>query len=136
MLEGFKFNLELKVRDYECDLQGVVNNAVYHNYLEHARHELLKEAGIDFARLAAEGVNLVLTRSEVDYKSPLRSGDRFVVASAVGKASPLRYQFNQNIYALPDKRLIVSAQMTGVAVNQAGRPIKAPSFLAALDAAR
>ncbi|NSW95739.1 MAG: acyl-CoA thioesterase, partial [Bacteroidales bacterium] len=35
------FRLEFTVRDYECDLQGVVNNANYQHYLEHARHEYL-----------------------------------------------------------------------------------------------
>ena len=39
------FTLEMAVRDYECDLQAVVNNAVYQNYLEHARHEYLKSLG-------------------------------------------------------------------------------------------
>ena len=33
------FELKMSVRDYECDLQGIVNNAVYQNYLEHARHQ-------------------------------------------------------------------------------------------------
>ena len=57
------FTLEMAVRDYECDLQGVVNNAVYQNYLEHARHEYLKDIGIDFAALAAQRINLVVTLS-------------------------------------------------------------------------
>jgi acyl-ACP thioesterase len=35
----YSFRLEFSVRDYECDLQGVVNNAVYQHYLEYARHE-------------------------------------------------------------------------------------------------
>ena len=40
------FTLTLAVRDYECDLQGVVNNAVYQNYLEHARHQYLQSLGL------------------------------------------------------------------------------------------
>ena len=60
-----KHCLDLKVRDYECDLQGVVNNAVYQNYLEHARHEFLLSRGIDFSALAREGINLVVIRAEL-----------------------------------------------------------------------
>ena len=34
------YRLKFKVRDYECDMQGIVNNSVYQNYLE---QEWLKE---------------------------------------------------------------------------------------------
>ena len=72
------FELELEVRDYECDLQGIVNNAIYLNYLEHARHQLLKNIGVDIAKLHDGGCDLVITRAELDYEQPLRSGDRFL----------------------------------------------------------
>ncbi|HPF94909.1 MAG TPA: acyl-CoA thioesterase, partial [Tenuifilaceae bacterium] len=77
--------LELTVRDYECDLQGIVNNAVYLNYLEHARHTFLLKMGIDFAKLHTEGVDLVVSRIEIDYKQSLSSGDEFVVSSSMHK---------------------------------------------------
>ena len=46
---GFLFSVEFSVRDYECDIQGVVNNANYQHYLEHARHEFLISKGISFS---------------------------------------------------------------------------------------
>ena len=39
------YELPFKVRDYECDLQGIVNNANYQHYLEHTRHEFLTSVG-------------------------------------------------------------------------------------------
>jgi len=60
------FKLEFEVRDYECDLQGIVNNARYLNYLEHTRHKYLLSKGIDFARLHNEGIDLVVSRIEID----------------------------------------------------------------------
>jgi acyl-CoA thioester hydrolase len=110
------------VRDYECDLQGVVNNAVYQNYLEHARHEYLKSIGIDFAALAAEKVNLVVVRVEIDYRLPLTSGDRFVVELQAERLSPVRIGFRQQIRRLPDRREAVSALVVGTALNARGRP--------------
>ena len=80
----------MAVRDYECDLQGIVNNAVYQNYLEHVRHEYLRSLGLDFARLRAEGHDLVLTRCEIDYRLLLKSGDRFAVRLNASQESRLR----------------------------------------------
>ncbi|MDU0458983.1 MAG: acyl-CoA thioesterase [Geobacteraceae bacterium] len=116
------FSLEMAVRDYECDLQGVVNNAVYQNYLEHARHEYLKTIGIDFAALTAQGINLVVTRIEIDYKTSLASGDRFVVEVRLERISPVRIGFRQDIYRLPDRKVVVKALVTGTALNAKGRP--------------
>lgn len=42
-----QFRLEFDVRDYECHMEGIVNDAVYLNYLEHVRHVFLKPSGID-----------------------------------------------------------------------------------------
>ena len=116
------FSLEMAVRDYECDLQGVVNNAVYQNYLEHARHEYLKSIGIDFAALTAQGINLVVTRVELDYKTSLTSGDRFVVEVRLERISPVRIGFRQDIYRLPERKVVIKGLVTGTALNAKGRP--------------
>jgi len=121
-MEESCFTIEMAVRDYECDLQGVVNNAVYQNYLEHARHEYLKSIGIDFAALAAQGINLVVTRVEIDYKASLTSGDRFVVEVRPERLSPVRIGFRQDIYRLPDRKVAIKALVTGTALNAKGRP--------------
>lgn len=114
--------LEFKVRDYECDMQGVVNNGVYQNYLEHARHEMLQERGINFAQATAAGINLVVIRAELDYKKSLVANDRFVVRSALTRISRLRFQFRQEIFRLPDERLMLRALITGTSVDSRGRP--------------
>ena len=118
----YTHSLEFKVRDYECDLQGVVNNAVYQNYLEHARHELLIARGIDFAALTRAGIDLVVVRAELDYRRSLGSGDRFVVRSRVERVSRVRFEFRQDIFRLPDEQLMLSARITGTSLNARGRP--------------
>lgn len=114
--------LELKVRDYECDMDHVVNNAVYLNYLEHARHEFLSTLGIQFGELSKKGVSLVVTRMEVDYKASLTSGDTFLVRTSLARNGRIRLEFNQTIYRLSDRRLMLSAKVTGTALNERGRP--------------
>lgn len=121
-MKEYQFVKELAVRDYECDMQGHVNNAVYLNYLEHCRHEYLKEFGLNFAEQVGRGINLVVIRAEIDYKRSLRSGDRFMVGVIMEKVSPLRYRFLQDVYLLPEKKLILKARVTGTGVNSKGRP--------------
>ena len=72
-MEKYIYELKMKVRDYECDLQGIVNNANYQHYLEHTRHEFLTSVGISFARLHEEGVDPVVARLTMAFKTPLRS---------------------------------------------------------------
>jgi acyl-CoA thioester hydrolase len=117
-----QFSLEFIVRDYECDLQGVVNNANYQHYLEHARHEFLISKGISFVQLHEEGVDLIVTRVEIDYKYPLRSRDKFVVTVSIKREGNARLVFNQEIYRLSDNKLVIHAKVTGVATKK-GRPV-------------
>ncbi len=118
----FDYSLEFTVRDYECDLQGVVNNANYQHYLEHARHEYLLSKGISFAKLHDEGLDLIITRVEIDYKYPLRSRDRFVVRLRTEKEGNVRLLFIQEISRIPDEKLIILARVTGIA-SKKGRPV-------------
>jgi acyl-CoA thioester hydrolase len=121
-MEDYAYRLDFSVRDYECDLAGMVNNAAYLNYLEHARHEFLKSRGVDFAGLAHRGIFLVVIRIEVDYLYPLRSGERFYVALRPERVSRLRYAFRQDIFRLPDERPVLKARVIGTAINGKGRP--------------
>jgi acyl-CoA thioester hydrolase len=127
----YTHQLEFKVRDYECDIQGVVNNGVYQNYLEHARHEFLQSHGINFAEVTAAGINLVVTRAELDYKNSLVSNDLFVVRSLVRQVSRLRFEFQQDVFRLPDETLMLAARITGTSLNRQGRPF-VPEMLADL----
>ncbi|MGC8775412.1 MAG: acyl-CoA thioesterase [Chlorobaculum sp.] len=120
--QTYAFTLEMEVRDYECDMQGIVNNSVYQNYLEHARHVYLKTVGIDFKEFTERGINLVVVRAELDYKSPLQSGDRFRVGLNMVRESPLRFAFYQDILRLPDMKSAVKARIIGTALNGRGRP--------------
>lgn len=126
-----KFTLDFKVRDYECDMQGVVNNSVYQNYLEHARHEFLLAKGIDFAELARQNINLVVLRAELDYKLPLTSGDEFYVDVVCEQSSRVRFDFLQNIYRKRDQKLMLAAKITGTSLNERGRPF-VPDVIAQL----
>ena len=110
MLENCRFKLEMKVRDYECDMQGIVNNANYQHYMEHARHEFLENEGGSFAKLTEQGIYAMVSKITINYKSSLRSSDRFVVCLDIERRG-IKLVFKQNIYRCSDDQLCTSAEV-------------------------
>ena len=121
-MSDHELRTEMEVRDYECDMEGIVNNAVYMNYIEHARHAFLKSKGFEFASIIGNGIHLVVIRIETDYLFPLRSGDRFYVETTAKRISKMRFGFQQNIFRLPDDKPIIKAKVIGTSLDAQGRP--------------
>lgn len=132
-MKKYNFELIFKVRDYELDTQGVVNNAVYQNYLEHARHEYLKFIGLNFNKLHEKGTDAVVHKTELEYKKALVGDDEFVVKVWAEQQGNVRFVFHQDIYKLPNEELVLTGKVTAVFMNN-GRPIRPPKeVVKALD---
>lgn len=112
----------MEVRDYECDMQGIVNNAVYQNYLEWARHCFLRSRDLDFADLTARSIIVVVIRAELDYLRPLKSGDNFIVTVSTNRASRLKLVFEQTILLAPENQPVLKANITTTCINERNRP--------------
>ena len=119
----FDYELTFKVRDYELDLQGIVNNAVYQNYLEHTRHEYLNSKGVNFNQLHQEGYDAVVIRAEIDYKKSLTTGNTFIVKVGVQREGRLRLVFNQQIIRTDDNAVILNAKIITACIYN-NRPIE------------
>ncbi len=113
--QKFLFSLDMKVRDYECDLQGVVNNANYQHYMEHARHEFLESLGENFAALHDAGIDAFVYKVSITYKKSLRSGDRFTSAINCRKKG-VKLIFDQYIL-FPDGTVSAQGEIETVAVQ-------------------
>ncbi|MBQ9356560.1 MAG: acyl-CoA thioesterase [Prevotella sp.] len=94
----------MQVRDYECDIEGIVNNAQYIHYCEHTRHLFLKQCGLSFAEMHRKGVDAVVARMQLQYKSPLRPDDEFRSCLRLEKEG-IKYVFYQDIYRAADSQL-------------------------------
>lgn len=114
-MEKYIYQLEIKVRDYECDMQGVVNNAIYQHYLEHTRHEFLHSLGEEFGKWTECGIMPMVAKAEIEYKTPLKSGDVFLSRLYMKRKGP-RYIFFQDIYRKSDERLCIKAQVQVITV--------------------
>lgn len=114
--KDYFFVEEMKVRDYECDLQGVVNNANYLHYMEHARHEFLESIGDNFQRMHDEGIDAMVARIEIDYKQSLRSGERFWVGINFERQG-VRHVFHQDVVRASDGALCSSGSVHVVVLD-------------------
>lgn len=113
-MQDYIFEIQLKVRDYECDLQGVVNNAVYQNYLEHARHEYLSSKETSFKELTEKDILLMVSRIEMDFKRSLTAGDTFSVKLRIAREG-LKLLFFQDIFRSADNSLCLKAKVEVIA---------------------
>lgn len=120
------FFTEFKVRDYECDSEGIVNNANYLHYFEIARNEHLEFLGYDYQRLVDEGANIVLRRAEVDYLLPLHGRETIRVSCRTERVSPLRFACHQEIIRLSDGKVAARGLMTATCINNESRPYAHP----------
>lgn len=115
-MKEFVFSHPFKVRDYECDLQGVVNNANYQHYMEHTRHVFLESLGENFGDMHDKGVDAFVSRVDIRYKTSLRSGDCFLSCLNMYKQGP-KLVFDQYIYREPDKILAAKGKIEIVVVE-------------------
>ena len=118
----------MEVRDHELDRFGVVNNAVYQNYLEHARHAFLASRGISLTHLLEEKFRPVVTRIDLEYLLPLQSGDSFSVQLWLTRLTRVKFQFFQQIQKIPSMQSTTRAQVIGTFLGPNDRPVMPVSY--------
>jgi acyl-CoA thioester hydrolase len=119
----------LIVRSYECDAYGHVNNAVYLNYLEYARHAYLRDNGISIAKLRTEGFALWVARLAIDYRRPSAADDALSILTRPLRKSRIGGVLAQRILRAGDagaSDTIAEAEVTWVCVDSRGRPTRLP----------
>ncbi len=116
MMKTYLFKLTDKVRDYECDLQGVVNNSNYQHYMEHARHEFIESLGENFGVLHERGIDAFVARVDIRFKHSLRSGDHYLSCLNIYRKG-VKLVFEQDIYRLPDEVLAAQGIVESVVVE-------------------
>ena len=95
------FQYKMKVRDYELDAQGIVNNANYQHYYEVTRHEFLESCGVSFMEVHNQGIDPIVSSITIKYKNSLVGSDEFICTINLEKKG-IRYYFNQQIIRLSD----------------------------------
>ena len=129
MNDKYIFETRMQVRDYECDIEGIVNNANYLHYCEHTRHLFLLQCGLSFAEMHRKGVDAVVARMNLQYKIPLRPDDEFISRLALTKEG-IKYVFHHDLYRAADNQLCFRGKVELVCLVD-GRLANSPDYDAA-----
>lgn len=118
-----------EVRDYEVDFQGIVNNAVYMNFLDHARSKFLESLGFDIVKIAQEGINIVLFETTLKFKYSLRFRDEYHIKTNLIRVSRFKLYMPQEIINAKTNTLCVEASNYLCCVNtKTGKPCMHEAF--------
>lgn len=126
---GQPFTSRLKVRHYEVDEYGHANHASYVHYLETARIEALESIGLPLGEMRRQGYLIVAAELSVKYHAPARSGDTLEIQTHVRDLRGARSLWVQEIRDALTQRLVVSAEVTGAFMTEAGRPVRVPDVM-------
>jgi YbgC/YbaW family acyl-CoA thioester hydrolase len=130
-----EMRVRITVRSYEIDLLGHVNNSVYLNYLEHARVEYLRIAGVPFESFFIEGIYPLVANVNINYKKPALVNDTLEIVGRFVKVGRTSVTIEMNIYRIETDELICESTSTYVFVDgKKNKPTSIPKrFLQAFS---
>lgn len=116
--------MTVRVRYPEVDGGGRVHHSVYLVYFEMGRTELLRERGIAYAHMEADGRFLAISQADVRYCGAAGYDDELVVETWVERVRGARVVFGNRCLRAGDESVVAEATITGALVDASGRPIR------------
>ena len=124
----------IRVYYEDTDLAGIVYYANYLRFIERARSEMVRAAGIDQTAMKAAGQVFAVARLEADYRAPAKFDDELIVETSVTKTTPARLTLQQVVTR--ESTLIFEAKVVLVCLGPDGRPTRLPPQITKLATAR
>jgi YbgC/YbaW family acyl-CoA thioester hydrolase len=125
--ESWVTETEIEVRSYELDSFGHANHAVFLNWLEHGRFDLLRAVGMPAESLPGRGLGVYVIRLEIDYLREARVGERLLVRTRVGEFRRTSMVLDQQIVLQAQAEVVLArARVTAVWVGADRRPTRVP----------
>ena len=122
-----EFQVTIKVRSYELDSFGHVNNAVYFNYLEFARCEYMQQRGLSFDDFHQWNIFPYVLKSEIEYKSPAQVDNLLVICGKITEWRKVGFTLEYEVQNKTTGRLCATAKMSFVFVDADKKPTRIPA---------
>ncbi len=116
---------------HDTDSGGVVYYANYLKYMEEARTEFLTKKGLTVEIFRQQKFMYAVRKCSVVYKSPARYGNIIICDAKLVKTTAAQLIFDQKIYDKSSGRLLVTAEITLVSLNENFKPTPIPEDLKA-----
>jgi acyl-CoA thioester hydrolase len=124
MLSG---DISIRVRYAETDRMGLLHHANYLVYFEQGRTELLRSLGLTYKELEDQGFLLVLSKIEIQYRSPARYDDLLTLRTTVIRTTAVRIDHGYQLFR--DEKLLAEGTSTLACVDREGKLQELPAFL-------
>ncbi len=125
--DPMQHEIEIEIRYYETDAQGVVHHANYFKYFELARIKMLQSVGLDYAELERQGIILVVHSISCRYLLPAQFGDTLRLVTQVERATPARLDHSYQVYR--GDVLLAEGKSTLACVDPTGNVQRMPASL-------
>ncbi|HVA58648.1 MAG: thioesterase family protein [Gemmatimonadaceae bacterium] len=127
---------ELRVRYAETDQMGVVYHANYLVWCEIGRTDFIRHFGVSYAELERRGVSLAVSEATVRYHGSARYDERIRIETRLAEVRSRAISFDYQIANADTGARLVSARISLVSLDRAGRPSALPpEFRAHLQSA-
>ncbi|GGB19798.1 tol-pal system-associated acyl-CoA thioesterase [Sphingomonas metalli] len=122
---GSEHRFPLRVYFEDTDLSGVVYHANYLRYMERARSDMLRLAGIDQRAVHEDGGGAyAIADLSIRYRAPARLDDALLVVSRVMTVKAASVVIHQTVRR--GALVLTEAQVTAALVAPDGRPRRQP----------
>jgi YbgC/YbaW family acyl-CoA thioester hydrolase len=119
---------KIKVHSYHLDSFGHVNNAVYLQFLEAARCEILERFGLRFEEFERRGEFPVLVRAELDFRAPARCHDLLIIETSVVEWRSRAFTMGYRVLNGEGGPLVLEARTVHLFIDRAGKVIAIPEW--------
>ncbi len=121
---------QLAVRYAETDMMGVVYHGSYLPWFEVGRTTLLKEMGLSYRQLEADGYRLPVLEVSAKYIRPALYDDTITVVTRMAERPVLRIRLDYEVRR--DAELLATGFTVHAFIDRSGRPVRPPAAAVAV----
>lgn len=111
---------EVPVMFFDTDCGGVIHNLAYLRFVETARTIMAAQMGMRLGEMAAEGLYPVVLRTEIDYLSPGKFGDRIIVRGGVTEVGRVRFWVEFEVVRAEDGKVLTKSRQSLALIRMPG----------------